>query len=301
MFRVERILCPIDLSEASRHALDHAVVLARWYSAPVTVLHVHTPVYLAEPTPAIVGVTTQNVFDQADADRLRGEIREFVRAAAPGAVCVDVVVDDGPAAARILEHARASRADVIVMGTHGLSGFEHFMVGSVTEKVLRKANCPVLTVPPRAQATSHLPFKRLLCPVDFSDASLAAVRVAFEIARESDAHISLLYVLDGSNPDPGAALQALVPPDAREWCDPTTLVASGKPDQEILRFAELDSADLIVTGVSGRNPIDMMLFGSTTNHVVRQARCPVLTVMAPGGQRPREEPREKAQLIAMAP
>jgi nucleotide-binding universal stress UspA family protein len=70
MLRVERILCPIDLSEASRHALDHAVVLARWYSAPVTVLHVRTPIYLSEPTPAVVGARTQIVFDQADADRL---------------------------------------------------------------------------------------------------------------------------------------------------------------------------------------------------------------------------------------
>jgi nucleotide-binding universal stress UspA family protein len=301
MFRVERILCPVDLSEASRHALDHAVVLARWYSAPVTVLHVRTPIYLSEPTPAVVGARTQIVFDQADADRLSAEVREFVSAASPGDVCVDVVVDEGQAAARILEHALASHADLIVMGTHGLSGFEHFMVGSVTEKVLRKANCPVLTVPPRAQATSRLPFKRLLCPVDFSDASLAAVRVAFEIARESDAHISLLYVLDGSNRDPGTALQALVPPDAREWCEPTTLIASGKPYRQILRFAELDSADLIVIGVYGRNPIDMMLFGSTTNHVVRRARCPVLTVMAPGGRGRRQEPPEIAELIAVAP
>jgi nucleotide-binding universal stress UspA family protein len=301
MFRVERILCPTDLSEASRHALDHAIVLARWYSAPVTVLHVHTPVYLSEPTPAIVSATTHGVLDEADAERLFDEVRAFVRDALPGGVCIDVVVDDGPAASTILAHAHASRADVIVMGTHGLSGFEHFMVGSVTEKVLRKAHCPVLTVPPRAQATSHLPFKRLLCPVDFSDASLAAVRIAFEIARESDAHISLLYVLDGSNPDPGTALQALVPPHAREWCEPTTLVTSGKPYREILRFANLESADLIVIGVNSRSAVDMLIFGSTTNHVVRQAKCPVLTVMAPGGQRPRDEPREIAGPIAMAP
>ena len=75
----------------------------------------------------------------------------------------------------ILDRAASLPADLIVMGTHGAGGFQHLVLGSVTEKVLRQAACPVLTVPPRAQATSRLPFSRLLCAVDFSDVSLAAL------------------------------------------------------------------------------------------------------------------------------
>jgi hypothetical protein len=83
-------------------------------------------------------------------------------------VDVDVLVETGPPANQILERARSLPADLIVMGTHGEGGFRHLVLGSVAEKVLRQATCPLLTVPPHARATSKLPFKRLLCPVDFS-------------------------------------------------------------------------------------------------------------------------------------
>jgi nucleotide-binding universal stress UspA family protein len=73
-------------------------------------------------------------------------------------------------------------------------------------------------------------------------------------------------------------LQALVTDDVRVWCKPSTKVAYGKPYREILDVAEEERADLIVIGVRGRNPLDLTLFGSTTNHVVRRASCPVLTL-----------------------
>jgi nucleotide-binding universal stress UspA family protein len=301
MLRIDRILCPIDLSDAAEHVLNHATALARWYKAPLTVLHVHTPIYFTEPTLAVVSTATGAVLEAGDEKDLLARVGRIVRTVVPPEVHADVVVEDGPAVVRILEQVAASHADVIVLGTRGLTGFEHFLVGSVTEKVLRRATCPVLTIPPHAQSTSPLPFKRLLCPIDFSEASLAAVRVAFELARESDAHIALLSVADGTTSDPGMALQALIPLDATEWCEPTTLVTSGKAASEILRIAELDKTDLIVMGVYGRNALDLILFGSTTNQVVRHALCPVFTIMAPGGRQEHGEPDVVSQLRAMAP
>jgi nucleotide-binding universal stress UspA family protein len=73
-------------------------------------------------------------------------------------------------------------------------------------------------------------------------------------------------------------LRAAVPPEARDWCHPREEVVGGRPWREILRVAEERRADLVVMGVRGRNPVDMVLFGSTTQHVVRGARCPVLVV-----------------------
>src|SRR5579863_9383592 len=78
------------------------------------------------------------------------------------------------------------------MDTHGLSGFERFMLGSVTEKVLRKATCSVLVVPPPAM-TKKVPYAVALA-VDFSEPSLAALRFAFSIAENADAHLTILHV-----------------------------------------------------------------------------------------------------------
>jgi nucleotide-binding universal stress UspA family protein len=184
------------------------------------------------------------------------------------------------------------------MGTHGAGGFEHLVLGSVTEKVLRKAECPVLTVPPKARASSNLPFKRILCPVDFSDSSLAALDFAFSLAQLDQAELTILHVFEWLPGDEALTnrpinvpeyrreverdfsqkLDQLVPDSVRSWCRPATRIGHGKPYREILGAAIENRADLIVMGVHGRNALDMMLFGSTTNQVVRRATCPVLTL-----------------------
>jgi nucleotide-binding universal stress UspA family protein len=218
---------------------------------------------------------------------------------------LEILIDLGQPASQILERAASLPADLIVMGTHGTSGFEHLVLGSVTEKVLRRARCPVLTVPPRAQATSRLPFRRLLCAIDFSESSLAALQFAVSLAEESDAALTLLHVLEWpwEEPQPptieglpferGFALaefrrycersardrlESLVPDSLRLSQRPVTRLRNGKPYTQVLHVAAEERTDLIVVGVRGRNPIDVTLFGSTTNQVVRRATCPVLTL-----------------------
>jgi nucleotide-binding universal stress UspA family protein len=298
---IRRILCPVDFSDASRHAWDHAVVIAGWYGASITALHVCNPVFPAEPPISFAELpkTTERLTG-ADRRELEADLAPWLESACAGGVVADVVFDEGHnPAAPILACATSLPADLIVLGTHGLGGFERFMLGSVTEKVLRKANCPVLTVPPPVVKATKPPFKRLLCPVDFSPSSLAALQFAFSIAKESDAHLTIMHALDWPADDDPALelsaspdvrvqveqvvkqrLEALIGDDARTWCDPTTIVSHGKPYREILQVAAQQASDLIVIGVRGRGALDQWLFGSTTNQVVRRASCPVLTVKA---------------------
>jgi CPA2 family monovalent cation:H+ antiporter-2 len=206
------------------------------------------------------------------------------------------LVDEGHPAPVILQQAGTLGADLVAMGTHGVSGFDRLVLGSVAEKVLRKAACPVLTVPPAA-GPAKVPYTRILCPVDFSPSSLAALRFAISIAEEADAHLTLLHVVDWSSEESLAVeqldratfgagfeaqahrqLDALIADDVRVWCKPATRVEFGKPYRQILKVVEAEGADLIVMGVRGRNAVDLTLFGSTTNHVVRAAACPVLTL-----------------------
>jgi nucleotide-binding universal stress UspA family protein len=291
---IKHILCPVDLSDVSRHAFEHAALMAQWYKARITVLHACNPIAIASADFTLAGIAPPPALTDDDLASVREQVLAWLPAARPPDV--DVVVETGPAANRILARAGALPADLVVIGTHGTGGFEHLLLGSVTEKVLRKAECPVLTVPPHARTTSRLPFKRLLCPVDFSDSSVAALDFAFSLAREGDAEVTVLHVFDaGDEPltdrpttvpeyrrelehDLTVRLGTLVPDSVRRWCRPLPRIAHGKAYREILAIAAEESCDLIVMGVHGRNALDLMLFGSTTNQVVRRATCPVLTL-----------------------
>jgi len=144
-----------------------------------------------------------------------------------------------------------------------------------------------------------LTLHRILCPVDFSDSSLKALEYAMSLAQEADADLLLMHVIEGvpdvrtwqqplnpsileylrlSEQNALQRLRMLIPADAHAWCRPHETLVTGKPYEEILRVAGEQDTHLIVMGVHGRNPIDLLLFGSTTNHVVRGAACPVLTL-----------------------
>jgi nucleotide-binding universal stress UspA family protein len=220
-------------------------------------------------------------------------------------VAEDVPVDDlvvaGDPARTVLEQAWPHESDLHVLGTHGRAGFERLVLGSVAEKVLRRAHCPVLTVPPPAAdrpPAPRPPHKRILCPVDFSTASGRALRYACSLAEEAKARLTLLHVLEWFpnqqirehhhfdvpeyrrflEEDARRRLADALSDDVRKWCEPVEKVACGKAWSEILRVAAEEASEVIVMGVHGRGVIDVALFGSTTNQVVRRAHCPVLTV-----------------------
>jgi len=296
MIELDQILCPVDLSDPSRHALAYALMLARWYESNLTVLEViQSP---SPPTP--FSAMPVAMLTQTDREELTRELCRFVGAAGTEGASVATVLADGQVVHEILQQTRALPADLVVMGTHGRSGVERLLLGSVTERVLRKAACPVLTVPPRsAEAPEQpTPFRHILCPVDFSPASLNALRYGVSLAEESGGRLVLLHVLDwpldwpepaGTGPDLHAhrrrleeearhELHVAIPDEARNWCTPTEIVGVGKPYDVILTTARDCGADLIVMGVHGRHVMELHVFGSTTDHVIREATCPVLTI-----------------------
>jgi nucleotide-binding universal stress UspA family protein len=305
MISLRRILCPVDFSESSKQALDYAVALSSWYESRLSVLHVcvELPVYQLASA-AGPAIAPPIVLRDIDVDAQRAALRRFA-ASAVATVPTDVLVHEAvDARSEILAQAGALHADLLVMGTHGRSGFDHLLLGSVTEKVLRKAPCPVLVVPPHAgpaRATAAA-FKRIVCAVDFSDGSRRGLDYALDLAQEADARITLLHAIEfppvlgdvalstgveldrmhaGVEAESLRGLRALVPAEARDYCTIATRVTDGKPHREIRQVAVDEQADLIVMGVQGRGAIDVMVFGSNTHAVIRSAPCPVLVVPAP--------------------
>jgi nucleotide-binding universal stress UspA family protein len=293
---MHRILCPTDFSPASEHAFEHAVALATWYEAALTILHVTSNTIVPFSEVAYIG--NPMLMDPVVLDQTMSQLAALAAPARKIGLRTDTEVREGKPAAEILDVARDLPADLVVMGTHGRRDFERFVLGSVTETVLRRVSCPVLTVPVHAPAHPQpMFFKRILCATDFSPASEAAVRYAASLAEEADGVLILVHVLDreraarrppganGHEPDFECAarmmLRAALPRERREWCSVDEVVVSGKPAPEILRLAQEREAGLIVMGVHGRGILDLMAFGSVTHEVVREGTCPVLTVRSP--------------------
>ena len=194
--RIHHVLCPIDFSEGSRHALDYAVMLARWYHARLSVVHVHQlsmPVYGVSylGPEGLQPIVLTELERRQLLDRLEKEVAEDRTAAH---LDIETALDEeANVAEAIVSRARTTPADVIVIGTHGRSGFERLILGSVAEKVLRKAACPVLTVPahsPDAVPLDAGSMRRILCPVDFSTSFTGGTPVRRRVcrggARQSD-------------------------------------------------------------------------------------------------------------------
>jgi nucleotide-binding universal stress UspA family protein len=293
----KRILCPVDLSTLSVRTLAYAGAIASWYDARLTALHVvpsFTPVEVrtgVEPIDLVYPVSRDEVLEQ---------LRQAVAAAGLQEGTVALTAEPGEAAATVVDQALGMRADLLVMGTHGRSGFDRFFLGSVTEKVLRKAPCPVLTVPPHAPTTppSEVALRTILCPVDFSPAALEAFGFALDLARRSDASVVLVHAIEFLAEedalesahfnvpefraylveDARKRLESLVSGEIRLGRGVRIVVVAGRAHHGILRIAADEAADLIVMGAQGRGGAALALFGSTTQQVVRGATCPVLTV-----------------------
>jgi nucleotide-binding universal stress UspA family protein len=293
------ILCPVDFSEFSRHALDCAVRLARWNKARLIAIHVLVNWPAVDVVPSLRNDRWPRIsLKDVDRSALMRCLRDFVNVHANEPVEIDLRVVEAPDVHReILTQADTLHVGLIVIGSHGRSGFERLLLGSTTEKVLRGARCPVMVVPrgaQRAGAVSARPFRGILCPVDFSCGAIAALTSASELARKARAELTVLHVIDIPAvlfETPGfdvSSYRSGVEAEARHrLCDvmsartverTNVIVAEGRPDQEILRAAAAREIDLIVMGVHGRHAVDLAVFGSTTHRVIRGASCPVLTI-----------------------
>ena len=295
---MRRILCPVDFSEFSSRAMERAVALGNWFDARVEVLHVVPFITPAGPGlpyfPAPVG-------SMALLEQSRRELGRFVEPFLDEGVPIETRVVEGNPWRVIRDEALALPADLLVMGTHGRSGFEHLLLGSVTEKVLRCAPCPVLTLgavpaPPRRGPL----FRRILCAADLTPGSEHTLAMGLSLAEENASRITLLHAVEYPSGEYGAhlylavpeigplrrdrveqgreALLRAVPDEARDFCDVTERVETGTAWRKILQVAEEMDADLIVMGAHTQGALGRALFGSTATHVVRQAPCPVLVV-----------------------
>jgi nucleotide-binding universal stress UspA family protein len=286
---LKNILYLTDFSEPSEMALPFAVSVAREYEAKVYALHVLIPTAYTYITPELAEAALEAQEEVAQANMLRVE-------AQLSGLSYESVIERGTGIWPPIEQAIKDYAiDLIVVGTHGRTGPQRLLLGSVAEEVFRRSHVPVLTIGPAEHGGAHkaAKFRRVLFATDFSEESLAAAPYAVSMAQESDARLVLLHVMKEPEvaPTDRAAedamssvmfqLHEIVPATAELWCRPEAVVQYGHPADQILKVAKDREADLIVLGIrDARGFIGAAthLERTTAHKVVVHAACPVLTV-----------------------
>jgi nucleotide-binding universal stress UspA family protein len=281
IIKFDNILFATDFSKQSNLALPFALSIAHKYGSRIFAMHVLAPPPLGNfPTIEMQALAAQSLREAQESvkelgPRLRGIPHE-------------VLLKKGDIWGELSSVTKEKNIDLIVLGTHGRSGVSKLLIGSVAERIFRQSRCPVFTAGPNVSGEpgSIADIHTILCPVDFTAESLAALPFAISLAQENQARLYLMTV----SPDPirnyeevslMARLKALVPPEANLWCEPKAFVETGDAADRILEQAEELGVDLVVLGI---RPVSTLagtrthLGTATAYKVVSHAICPVLSV-----------------------
>lgn len=279
---LRNILMAVDFSPSSNSALGYAAAIARRYGSRIYLAHVIRPdVYQLvspEAIEAVLDQTRRYAEQQLAKILVSGRLRGIPH---------QVLLGQGELWTVFSKLIEEHEIDLVVVGTHGRTGLEKMLLGSVAERVFRLTPCPVLTVGPKVhgEVTEDAELHRILFATDFSPAAPNTAAYALSLAQEHQAELTLLHVVEHAHGTAPAAdpaiferLRALVPPEARLWCTPECAIESGAPADGILKAADEKSADLIVMGVRHPDHSFSHLPPATAYRVVCRAPCPVLTI-----------------------
>jgi len=283
----ENILIPYDGSEGAAEVLHHASEIAHWADATLNVL------YVADTTRDSV-----TVIEGQAVDVLEQEGEDIVEEAATTletlGVSYDTDVVQGNPAPTIVEYAERYDQDLVVMATHGREGASRYLLGSVSEKVVRLSSVPVLTARMQPDETLEFPYENILIPTDGSTAATNAAEYIVDLAASLDATVHVLSVVDDSalgsdvrstisgKESEQAATDAVetVVSEAETHGVTNTIrhIEHGAPAEVILDCIESNDIHAVGMGTTGRRGTDRILLGSVAEKTVRSASVPVITV-----------------------
>jgi nucleotide-binding universal stress UspA family protein len=291
--RIKKILVPVDFSKPSMAALRHATDLAKQHRAQIEVLHVVEALTYAPMISASVDMKELREMHEAHA---RKQLDRIAAALRRDRVRGTTVIKVGRPSAAIAERAKSDGADLVVMATQGRHFVQHLLLGSVAERVVRAAPCPVLTV--RAGVRPRKGMRRVVVATDFSAASSAARDYAVALARGAGAKLVVLHAVepialagDVYGFTASATMYDAVDKAARQslaaiFADLRKnrglrvqgVLVNGAATTSIVDAAKKLRADVLVLGTHGHSGLDRVLLGSVAERVVRTSPVPVLTV-----------------------
>jgi nucleotide-binding universal stress UspA family protein len=276
---IRTVLCPTDFTPLSDRAVALAAKICQWYGARLVLEHnldARPPSFLSvewmwsEEQKAADGTK-----ERAAEERLRADVERLAKQ-----FPCEARLTRGPLELGLVAVARAIPVDLVVMGSHGWSDARHH---SLTERLLDKAPCPLLTLSHESQADRFLSAAEaepipVLVPLDLSSHSRATVADALELLERLPVRLHFLHV-ESSRFEPAAAvadfgrLESLVPTHRRGQV--ALHIRSGKPVEQILAAARDLDARLILMGSHGKGALARLLTGTTAREILHRAPCPV--------------------------
>jgi nucleotide-binding universal stress UspA family protein len=288
------ILCATDLSDLSTIAISSGVALAKEFNAKLFVCHI-----VDLSTTAAYGdiIFAPLELQNKTIGYTHGQLEQMMQ---NQTINWEPLVTAGHPPDEISKFVAMHQIDLVVSATHGRSGLKRVFLGSVTERLMRILPCPLLIVRSLEGVEtfvgkSPLAFKKILVGCDFSSFSELAFKYGLSLAQDFESELHLVHVIETPSykdvlKSPVSSsetnlydqlsekLSSMIPEESAVWCRPKTILLAGRPYEEIIKYALLNSIDLIILGIRGRNLIEVLMTGSTTDRVSRQGPCPVLSV-----------------------
>ena len=296
MIKINKILCPLDFSKSSKVAMKNAIELAKMVNGE---LHLFHAILMYEddsykPDDRL----PDNIVSYALIEEISNQKLKNIAADHAGDSFKVVTASSRAfsAAEEILRYAGDEQIDLIIMGTHGRTAISHLLLGSVAERIIRMAKCPVMTF--RKDWKNLGEYKKILVPTDFSDHSKLALRYALELADFYKSEITLFHAFEQQmHPSFYAsgktsmfeidselkqrATDALIKfrnEPGKPEIETKYVFAEGTAYHEIVEYAKKENFDLLVIATHGLRGLEHFLIGSTTEKVIRHTEIPVLTV-----------------------
>jgi nucleotide-binding universal stress UspA family protein len=300
-FKANLLLVPIDFSAGSFKALEYALALKKEFGAQLHLVHVCD----YDRVPSAIEVATLTLSRGELRRHWTGELRKFAAELGAHPEPKNLHVATGRAYHEICQLAGKLGADLIVTATRGHTGLKHVLLGSTAERVVQHSPCAVLVVRPRehdflrtnAQHETFFQLNRILVPLDFSECSMAGLEFAIPFAHFWKAHLTLFNAVPITPATPYGGFGVRDVLGEIDWQGPAKnalheiasatlergvvvndVVEVGPAARQICDYAGRSGSDLIVLSTHGSTGFLHAVLGSTAEHVVRYARCPVLVV-----------------------
>ncbi len=288
--KLNRIFVPTDFSETANLAVRQAVVLAQIYQAELIVLHARL---MYDDDSSRLPEALERL--KQEETRILNKMHQSVTHADPATPIRHEIIRGYSAPSAILGYVNQNDFDLVVIGTHGRSGIEQLLLGSVAEKIVRYAPSPVLTVHRKSPVIET--YKKIIVPFDFSEHAQRALRTALRVSPD-DAEIHLVYVFEKDaypemyswNLASSIDLMPQVQIKAREKMDALLnnlnignrqihkIIMNGTPHKKIAEYVNSQQAELVIMATQGLVGLDRFLLGSTTERIIRSVNTQILTL-----------------------
>jgi nucleotide-binding universal stress UspA family protein len=283
--QLDSIVFATDFSPASQNAGLYASAVSVRFGTSLVVAHAFTL------TQAALEVEAEKPFGSVQRANLKLDLTLTAQELKSGSGTTEAVLLQGDPCREIPAFAETRRPVLIILGTHGRGSIDRYILGSTAEQILRHSSGSTLTIGPNVNIlhAGALNIRRILYATDCSPEAAHAAPVAVALAEAFSSELDILNVVQSSDIDHpeqllrlqhhfNGAVEAVLPHDASQICQPHTFVRVGKPHADILKHIEEREIDLLILGLHRNTHLGMQNRTSGAFPIIVKAKCPVVTV-----------------------